>query len=467
MSLDRLKRAMLYPEIYEHILLDGADNMKELKRLIREDGNQGGQLDRRYKFLKEEHFYINTEDDAVSINKAEFAEDLEYVLKHMCDVDVGKMRSRIQELEDIVTEQEGIIQELKLQEVRGEMERKVLVPASIKVGPQTKPSEDIFIDDPQTLLNVEKMVSIYGGELNSFYDEIPTDQERSLPDGFDQRYEFKWRDKYIPMFEPGRELTEDNYKSRIMQRIGTKKFFGKKLHDIEEVKKIEERTGKLYPDCVDLRYNTEDESTDRKRERNRILKNRFEYLNRLIESDGFTNQEKLMLFAANGNFQYTKMEKYLKYAARYCINANFLIYLLQGSNPNVCDNYTNMLNFLDQFRDASEFRMKLDLARELIEGKWYITAEYNHRITKFQLVPIEEFNELREKAGLPISKFHYKEVSDNNSGDSDENPDSNDEEMEQEIAEAVEGQVLTTAQDNIDLPDDGFDFDNYDDDLPF
>lgn len=61
--------------------------------------------------------------------------------------------------------------------------------------------------------------------------------------------------------------------------------------------------------------------------------------------------------------------------------------------------YENTVAFLSQFADASEYRMKLDLARELIEGKWYITADYNGRTTKFQLVPIEEFNELRKNSG--------------------------------------------------------------------
>ena len=31
-------------------------------------------------------------------------------------------------------------------------------------------------------------------------------------------------------------------------------------------------------------------------------------------------------------------------------------------------------------------------------------------MTKFQLVPIEEFNELRKIAGLPISEFSYGDV---------------------------------------------------------
>ena len=32
----------------------------------------------------------------------------------------------------------------------------------------------------------------------------------------------------------------------------------------------------------------------------------------------------------------------------------------------------------------------------------------NGQKTKFQLVPIDEINELREKVGLPVSKFSYK-----------------------------------------------------------
>ena len=64
------------------------------------------------------------------------------------------------------------------------------------------------------------------------------------------------------------------------------------------------------------------------------------------------------------------MERLLIYAGAHCINANYLIYLLE--DPDVCTTYENTVAFLSQFADASEYRMKLDLARALIEGKWYI-----------------------------------------------------------------------------------------------
>ena len=183
MLYEKLEMAVQCSDIYEFIL-NGADTIKELRRCIREDGNQGSQITTRYTYLKNNPAYIRFENDHVSIDKEEMAADIEEVLRHVCDVDVGKLRSRIKELEDIVSEQEGLIQELRLQGVKADMEKKVLVPKSIKVGPQKDPSEDIFLDDPKTLLDVEKIVSIYGGELKSFYEEISTDPERPLPEGF-------------------------------------------------------------------------------------------------------------------------------------------------------------------------------------------------------------------------------------------------------------------------------------------
>ena len=108
----------------------------------------------------------------------------------------------------------------------------------------------------------------------------------------------------------------------------------------------------------------------------------------------------------NSEYHNTHIERLLTYAGAHCINADFLIYILE--DPDTYTTYENTVAFLSQFADASEFRMKLNLARELIEGKWHITADYNGQKTKFQPVPIDEINELREKVGLPVSKFSYK-----------------------------------------------------------
>ncbi len=468
MSQERIKKVMQYPEIYQE-LKAGTRSMDDVLGMVRTLGYGGGDYKRRKEFLEGSPPYIEKSGEKLTFKPEKLRSDLYDMIREFCkDDDLARLdtlNKRITELEDIVTEQEGLITELRdkvsvleTEGIKKEMDKKVFVASSLEVGPKRDEMDGLFLDDPQNLLDVEKLVSVYGGQLDSFYKEIPTDEEPKITEDMKKRYDSKCADQYVPMTEPGKELTLDNYRSRIMKRLGTERFFKKRLGDVEKTKDFEKKHGKLMPDNTELMYNPEDDPMPRMQQLNEILKNRFETLNRIIESDEFTNQEKLMLFAVNGNFRYRDMEQYLKLASRYCINGNFLIYLLQGTNPNVCDNYINMKAFLQQFISPSEFRMKLDLARELIEGKWYITANYGGKMTKFQLVPIDEFNELRQKVGLPVSEFHYKEddAAGSDQGNGMETPDD-------EMKEASE----LADHDSFDLPNDGFDLDFYDDDLPF
>lgn len=236
-----------------------------------------------------------------------------------------------------------------------------------------------------------------------------------------------------------------------MRTVGTKRFFEKRIRDNAEVKKIENNVGQLFPGHGNCK-------TERQRERDKILRNRFISINNIIKSTRLTNQEKLMMYAMNSEYHNTNVERLLIYAGAHCINANYLIYLLE--DPDVCTTYENTVAFLSQFADASEYRMKLDLARELIEGKWYITADYNGRTTKFQLVPIEEFNELRKIAGLPISEFSYGDVKSKklDRGQNDEMP------CKPDFVESI----CSDSGTNIDIPEDGFSPpENEEEDYPF
>ncbi len=489
MDKQRMEKILQNLDVYEAIE-HGSVTVQEIRDELRLGKKiDGGKLQRRMVKLKSpqerqiQYPFINVDGEVVSVDKQrlseylqefagavgadlvkqekEFAGDMEAKEK-----EIAFLKKENKEQQEIIDAQsdrihdlEDEIRQLKEANRETEVKRKGLVASSIEVGPKKELDEDIFLDDPHKLLDVEKLVTIYGGMLDSFYEEIPTDEEAVMPEELKEKYEPEWREMYMTKYEPGKELTEDNYRSRTMKRIGTKKFFEKRRKDIEEVKEIEKKTGKLFPDCTELMYNPEDTSTIRKRERNRILRNRFETLNRVIESDEYSNQEKLMLFAINGNFRHGFMQYYLEHAAKYCINANFLIYFLQGTNPNVAETYDNMINFLNMFLCPSEFRMKLDLARELIEGKWYITADYNGKKTKFQLVPIEEFNELRERVGLPISQFHYK------GDDAAENEKGSGLDAEEEKAAVLDMMHQAAETDRYDYPDD--DFEVADEELPF
>ena len=353
---------------------------------------------------------------------------------------IADLTSELQEYSQKITQQEDYISKLKAElskraggSLKTELERKVLVASSISVGPKVHPSDECFLVDPDELLDVDACVARYGGELDSFYEEIPTDTEDAG-------------------FEPGHELTEKNHALRTMKTVGTKRFFSKRVRDNAEVKKVESRVGQLFPAHGDGK-------SERQKERDKILRNRFISLNNIIKSDRLTNQEKLMMYAMNSEYHNTHIERLLTYAGAHCINADFLIYILE--DPDTCSTYENTVAFLSQFADASEYRMKLNLARELIEGKWYITADYNGRKTKFQLVPIEEINELRKAVGLPISKYSYKEEEED-----DPFPDDVEEEVPKK-PDFVED-IAPGSYGDIDIPDDGFEMPPMDnEELPF
>ena len=284
-------------------------------------------------------------------------------------------------------------------------------------------SDGLFLVDPEYYLDVDACVAKYGGELDSFYDELESD------------------DPGKKGFDPGRELTERNYALRTMKTVGTRRFFSKRIRDNKEVVEFEQSYGPVSP-----------VSNMRQEKRKEILRNRFISLNNIIKSDKLTNQEKLMMYAMNSEYHNTNVERLLNYAGEHCINADLLIYILE--DPDVCTTYENTVGFLSQFAQASEFKMKLELARELIEGKWYITAEYDGKKTKFQLVPIDEINELRKSVGLPASQYTY---SARNKDQKQEEPVSKPDFVER-----------APTSDGIDLPEDGFSMPSLDDEpYPF
>lgn len=369
MDIRLLETIQNYPEVYEYLTSTKEVTLDQLKDyLVKEKGIKTGSLSRRLKLIEDGAPFISLDGEKIIYDRKAaslFVDELAKLLG-------VEQRQTIRELQEK-------IQENALNEVRAELERKVLVASSIKVGPKKHASDETFLVDPEELLDVDKCVAKYGGELDSFYEELPTDDSDTG-------------------FEPGHELTERNHALRIMKTVGTSRFFKKRINDNAKVKETEARVGQLFPGHGDRK-------TERQRERDKILHNRFISLNKIMESGKLTNQEKLMMYAMNSEYHNTHIERLLNYAGAHCINADYLIYILE--DPDVCTTYENTVAFLEQFADASEFRMKLNLARELIEGKWYITADYNGRKTKFQLVPIEEINELREKVGLPASEFSY------------------------------------------------------------
>lgn len=457
MNVDKLKQAMDYSDVFK-IIANGTCNMEELDAELKDKAANSSALQRRRKWLSDTPAYLTIEDGQISFDVGGLAQDLSELRKlviperfdsdgveemeaeiEMLKRQVDDLTTELQEYSQKITQQEGYISKLKLElsiktgsSLKTELERKVLVASSISVGPKVHTTDECFLVDPDELLDVDACVARYGGELDSFYNEIPTDGGNAG-------------------FEPGHELTERNHALRTMKTVGTRRFFEKRIKDNAVAKATESRVGQLFPAHSDGK-------SERQKERDKILRSRFITLNNVIKSDRLTNQEKLMMYAMNSVYHNTNVERLLTYAGAHCINANYLIYILE--DPDICTTYENTVAFLSQFADASEYRMKLNLARELIEGKWYITADYNGHMTKFQLVPIEEFNELRKAAGLPVSKFSYKE---------DDDPFPDDKHDGGEVPQKpdfVESIGIGSYAD-VDIPDDGFEIPPMDEEIEY
>ena len=130
--------------------------------------------------------------------------------------------------------------------------------------------------------------------------------------------------------------------------------------------------------------------------------NRRQSIELLLADNKLSNRAKLALYAGWHEYHGTEMEDLLNYAGDHCLDANYVIRLLEM--PDVANNYQNVRGFLRQACKASEARMKREAAKELIAGEWYVIAEYNGKPCRFQMFPVEEllqFEKLLRKGLYP------------------------------------------------------------------
>ena len=252
MDMSKLKKFVDFYEIYE-LVANGEETISGIRDALRlEKGLSGGNLQRRIEYLSSDPPFLTVNQDRVKFEKESFAEILLELIEGL------GLRDRLipsQKKDEEIQEK-----------VRRELERKVLVASTIEVGPEEKMSDGLFLVDPEYYLDVDACVAKYGGELNSFYEELESDDPEKK--GFD----------------PGRELTERNYALRTMKTVGTRRFFSKRIRDNKEVAEFEQSYGPVSP-----------VSDKRQEKRKEILRNRFISINKIIKSDKLTNQEKLMI----------------------------------------------------------------------------------------------------------------------------------------------------------------------------
>ena len=264
-----------------------------------------------------------------------------------------ELSKQIADLEKQIEELRLVNQKIVADSVLANMSKEVNISTVRVFGKAVE--EDIFLHNVSDVLGEVRDVSKVGGIRQSFY---------------------------VKDSDKAKELTVQNARSKVAEILFRSKFFEKLFHDsCAYEKKV---SGK-----VDITTTQMDA-------------NRRKAIELLLSDDKLSNRAKLALYAGWHEYHGTEMEDLLNYAGDHCLDANYVIRLLE--KPDVANNYQNVRGFLRQACKASEARMKREAAKELIAGEWFVIAEYNGKPCRFQMFPVEEllyFEKLLRKGLYP------------------------------------------------------------------
>ena len=242
--------------------------------------------------------------------------------------------------------------------VSAEMSKKVIVTQTIRSVEPEYLARDFFLDDSHWQIDVPYQVSKYGGEIDSLYEVV---------EGEDKKLEVQ------------------SYVSSVFTKLMRCPIFKRRAEDEARLKQVEEGTVSEEK----KRYLKRKEITGAE-----IYENRLTSINNMLLNPNLSNQMKLAYYAAMTEYHGKEMSDLLNYAGDMCVDVEEVIRLLE--NPMEHNNYHNIRGYLRQAAKPSEARIKRETVRELISGEWYVEAEYNGKMCKFQMLPVSELLAFRE-----------------------------------------------------------------------
>lgn len=356
-----------YLDLYSYVS-KGQRKPQEVIQFLEKQGRKSGSASNHVSIATEGKLpYINYSDEKLSLNTEGLVEELTELISKM-NVDVwiaekkGKPEDSIPSItsanspqfeemnkklnaannknkklhadlkkkdEEIARLQEKISQIL-CEAVFTEMDKKTLVPGTVVSDPVEVLAQDIFNERTET------------------------DEKREAASLYETKVEAK------------KELTEKNFIQHICNQFKDssvfKKFFGKE----EASSKSEETKQELA---------------------------REKAIGLLLANNDMDNQTKLATYALWYFRDDPQMEELLTYAGDYCINANYVIRLLEQPEE---QNYRTIRAFLKQALSASEAHIKCQTVQELLCGDWQPVAEYCGKPCHFKLVPVEELQDFKD-----------------------------------------------------------------------
>lgn len=388
----------VYLPIYE-VVSKGAISFDDLKVALKSDGSLGDST--IYKYVKElrdvpEGSLFEIAGDMISINlldAAKLVEDLINLFglkmgmpnlnstldnqreKRELSNEIARWRKKAieadKDIELIKKGYEDQIAALKKEIVKAGAKQKILLVDTIATYTKDGTKDRVSPFDFDVYLDPTRIALEEGGVQRTYLAEMDPKPAEAIK-------------------ESELALTEQNYIKRAISHVATKKFLSlriKKQDDKDTHEEILSTEEKL----VDKKKHEESKSDAR-------VDARYQYvlmMNQLLKNQNMTDQEKLAVYAYCCDYHNSDMEVLLNFAGDNNINANLLIQVLE--TPGLHNNVEATKNFLRQLAKSSELKKKQEFARELICGEWYIVANYNGKDTKFQLLPIDEINQIRKE----------------------------------------------------------------------
>lgn len=347
--------------------------------------------------LDELHIPINLgESSYISIAEKENKKLAEQIRQlenkiHEKEEEKESLKRSIQEQEKNLTEKDAeilqLIEEckrLKREQIKKQLDRDVVYVKALSLDPGPNAKEQLFLDDVIVHLDLDKSISKYGGRRPSFYRTDTVGEEQIL--------------------------NEKNYYTYLGEKLFSVPFLKDWLKQMGREKEIRNLSG-LQSKSVSakqVKQETYDKKSPLDKRIEEYLRQRMISVETLLNDDRLSDQMKLQLYARYGQYHGTELEQLILFAAEHGVNAKWFIQIVEEMEDSDC--YENVRDALIIYADSSEYRKKLDFARELADGVWTIEMEYGGKPTRFSLVPVDELIEIQHTLMLPVHQFRYREM---------------------------------------------------------
>ena len=361
MDRELLANLGTYSEVYEYVA-KGARTKEELFRYLQEergkprttaDGQVKKAFDGQLQMIIPDGETVAFDKDVAYEIVAELCDwfDLDVVTKSTVRNPKDTIAELWQEIQILKRELKRASQKPVAEAIIAQMDKTTIIPESTKMYVDGKYIADAEKPETKIQIDVKKTLSLYGGERDTLYRIIDGDEN---------------------------DLNVKNYTDKIRGEVLGGKFFKFYVEQVNRIKRIGQR--KQY-----------EGKTIKQIE---LHEKRLEAINRLLQEDTITNQQKLSMYALFYHPHDENMEYLLRLAGDYGVEAEHVIWMLE--NKNLDWTYHTAKNFLMLVGKTSEIRMKRQAAVELIAGDWYVTANYNGKECHFQMVPMEELEKFRK-----------------------------------------------------------------------